>query len=107
MERGAGESQKDLGTYAIAYDACSEIANFKNQSGVRRLCYVVDPRGVSSHHVLIRAFGDAYYRREKDKARHSSFLRKGVSFRQRGKGRKKIGSIAGTRYLNYTPSGFD
>ena len=36
-----------------------EIANFKNQSGVRRLRYVVNPRGVSSHHVLIRAFGDA------------------------------------------------
>ena len=26
--------------YATAYDACSEIANFKNQSGVRRLRYV-------------------------------------------------------------------
>ena len=36
-----------------------EIANFKNQSGVRRLRYVDNPRGVSSHHVLIRAFGDA------------------------------------------------
>ena len=29
------------------------------------------PRGVSSHHVLRRAFGDAYYRREK--VRHATF----------------------------------
>ena len=39
-ERGVGESQKDPGTYAIAYDACSEIANFKIGSGIRRLRYV-------------------------------------------------------------------
>ena len=30
------------------------------------------PRGVSSHHVLRRAFGDAYYRREK--VRHATLL---------------------------------
>ena len=30
------------------------------------------PRGVSTHHVLRRAFGDAYYRREN--VRHATFL---------------------------------
>ena len=30
------------------------------------------PRGVSSHHVLSRAFGDAYYRREN--VRHATLL---------------------------------
>ena len=31
-----------------------------------------NPRGVSSHHVLQRAFGDAYFRREK--GRHATLL---------------------------------
>ena len=44
----------------------------KKQSGVRRLRYVVNPRGVSSHHVLFRAFGDAYFRREN--VRHATLL---------------------------------
>ena len=33
------------------------------------------PRGVSTHHVLSRAFGDAFLETWECKARHSSFLR--------------------------------
>ena len=35
-------------------------------------CAAWYPRGVSSHHVLVRAFGDAYRRREK--VRHATLL---------------------------------
>jgi len=69
--RSCGNASDARNAYAIAYDACTEIANFKKQSGIRRLRYVDNPRGVSSHHVLFRAFGDALCRREN--VRHATF----------------------------------
>ena len=47
------------------------------------------PRGVSSHHVLFRAFGDAYFRREN--VRHATLLfrAEGVNVRTTGAGEKE------------------
>ena len=47
-------------------------------------CATWYPRGVSSHHVLVRAFGDAYMRREN--VRHATLL-----FRAEGSGPIKTG----------------
>ena len=68
-ERGAGRSQKDPGTYATAYDAYSEIANFKKQSGSAKVALRGNPRGVSSNHVLFWAFGC-----RRVYVRHAAFL---------------------------------
>ena len=59
--------------YATAYDACSEIANFQVlKRNTKVALRGTIPRGVSSHHVLRRAFGDAYMRREN--VRHATLL---------------------------------
>lgn len=50
-----------------------------------------NPRGVSSYHVLRRAFGDAYMRREN--VRHATLL-----FRAEGDGPAR--GVEGKRYAN-------
>ena len=50
---------------------------------------MVNPRGVSSHHVLQRAFGDAYMRREK--VRHATlFFVFGGGKREMANARKEL-----------------
>ena len=74
VERGAGKSQKDPGkssaaaqaakgeTYATAYRMLD--GKLRQSCTVKRLDTKValrgNPRGVSSHHVFSRAFGDAF-----------------------------------------------
>jgi len=60
------------GTYATAYDAYSEIANFQVEKRNTKVALRGNPRGVSSNHVFQRAFGDAYCRHEN--ARHATLL---------------------------------
>ena len=84
VERGAGKSQKDPGTssaaaqaakgdtYATAYDAYDEIAKFLVLKRSAKVALRGNPRGVSSNHVITRALGDAYRRREN--ARHAASI---------------------------------
>ena len=58
--------------YAIAYDACVEIAKFQAVKRSTKVALRGYPRGVSSNHVLLRAFGDALHRREN--VRHATLL---------------------------------
>ena len=59
--------------YATAYDAYDEIANFSVEKRSTKVALRVQvTRGVSSHHVFQRAFGDAYRRREN--VRHATLL---------------------------------
>lgn len=44
----------------------------RNRAEYEGCAACVFTRGVSSHHVLFRAFGDAYFRREN--VRHAAFL---------------------------------
>ena len=52
MERGAGKSQKDPGTYAIAYDALNRNRQFQVRKRSTKVALRGNPRGVSSHHVF-------------------------------------------------------
>ena len=72
MQRGVAESQKDRNTYATAYDAYDEIANFSVEKRNTKVASRGKPRGVLSSHVFQRAFGDAYRRREN--VRHATLL---------------------------------
>ena len=59
--------------YATAYDASCEIAKFQIAKRSTKVALRGQiPRGVSSHHVLLWAFGDAYMRREN--VRHATLL---------------------------------
>ena len=49
-----------------------EIAKFQLAKRNTKVALRGNPRGVSSHHVLRRAFGDAYMRREN--VRHATLL---------------------------------
>ncbi len=61
VNRGVGESQNDPGMYATAYYSLQEeIANFRNRAEYGVASRGRIPRGVSSDHVLFRAFGDAF-----------------------------------------------
>ena len=68
----AGGQPNPCSVRNTAYDASCEIANFQVEKRNTRVALRGNPRGVSSHHVFQRAFGDAYMRREN--VRHATLL---------------------------------
>ena len=62
LPRGVAESQKDRSTYAIAYNALNRNRQFQVVKRSTEVALRGNPRGVSSHHVLLRAFGDALFK---------------------------------------------
>ena len=87
--RGAAETHPTPAvTYATAYDACSEIANFKLKSGIRRLRYVCNSHVAC---LLVMFFNGRLAMPTTDvkcKARHVFFLRLDVASLCGGKVRR-------------------
>ena len=88
VERGAGKSRKDPGTYATAYYRFTEKLRQVNCKRDTKLRYVDCPRGVSSDHVCKGRLAMPSVRREN--VRHATllFCAEGVTCEQTGAEKK-------------------
>ena len=58
VERGVAESRKDRNAYATQRMTLTVKSPISRTKAEYEGCAAWYPRGVSSHHVLVRAFGD-------------------------------------------------